>query len=802
MKILIVDDKEENRYMLESLLKGSGYEVFTAINGVEALLKLKKDSIEIIISDIMMPKMDGFQLCRECKSDDSLKKIPFIFYTATYTSEKDEKFALSLGAEKFIVKPMEPDLFMEELEGIIRDYNMGNLIVSEIQVKEDDPSYIKEYTARLTNKLEDQMREKDEINRVLKERVKELTCLRLISEFIENQEISLQEILKGTVEVIPDAWQYPEIACARIIMEDREFKTGNFRETVWKQVKDFSVQGKKSGTVEVYYLKEQPESDEGPFLKEERTLLDIIAARLAISITRINMEEALKLSSLATETSISAVITADLKGIITYANLAAAKMWGYKSAKKMIGTNVMDYWTKLTRGFASEMIETILKEGSSCSSGSLRGIKLDGTEFILETYCVLAKDVDGKPIGMIGSFSDITGRKKTEEEKEVLQNQLFHSQKMESLGTLTGGIAHDFNNILTAIIGDTDLLLSEAKPGDKLKDDLLNIRSSSLRAAELVKQLLLFSRKQPVNMKTEDINELLNDMAKMLFRLLGENISIQMDLSDKEPCFIKADKGNINQVLMNLAVNARDAMPDGGKLTIASKKCVLNKEDVKVLDNIKPGSYIKITVQDTGSGIPKEIQKTIFEPFFTTKAEGKGTGLGLSVVFGIIKVHNGTINVYSEPNHGTCFSIYFPIIKESKSKHGKVNKTKLDYKGNGERILVVEDEESIQNVTKKMLKIKNYRPFLAKTLKEAIEIYKKEKGDFALVFSDMILPDGTGLEVLVELNKIKPIKKALLSSGYLDDKSKWEELSQKGIPFIQKPYGMNELAEKIAEVLS
>jgi PAS domain S-box-containing protein len=402
--------------------------------------------------------------------------------------------------------------------------------------------------------------------------------------------------------------------------------------------------------------------------------------------------------------------------------------------------------------------------------------------------------------GVLLNYRDISERKQAEEDKKSLQSQLLQSQKMESIGTLTGGIAHDFNNILTAIIGDTDLLLSEDKPGDNFKNDLLNVKNNSLRAAELVKQLLLFSRKQPVNMKTENINELLNDMYKMLFRLLGENISIQVNLEDKEPCFIKADKGNINQVLMNLAVNARDAMPNGGKLTISTKKCVLNEENVAQLDNVRPGSYIKITVQDTGSGIPKEIQKTIFEPFFTTKDEGKGTGLGLSVVFGIVKVHNGTINVYSEPNHGTNFSIYFPIIKESKSKLGKIKETKLDCMGNGERILVVEDEEGIQKVAKRMLILKNYEPILAKTVKEAIEIYKREKGDFALVFSDMILPDGTGFDVIDALNKINPIKKILLSSGYLDDKSKWEEINQKSMPFIQKPYDMNELAEKIDEV--
>jgi len=294
MKILIVDDKEENLYMLESLLKGSGYEVVSAENGIEALEKLKKDSIDMIISDILMPKMDGFQLCRECKSDDSLKKIPFIFYTATYTDKKDEKFALSLGAEKFIVKPMEPNFFMEIIENVIKDYKKGTLTFSEITIEKEETVYLKEYSERLVKKLESKMLNLEKSNLALGERVKELNCLYKIAEIVGKPGISMEEILQETAESIPACWQYPEITCARIILEGQEFRTKNFRETAWKQTGDIFVHKKQTGAIEVYCLEEKPESDEGLFLKEERKLISAIAKRLGQITERHRAEDEIK----------------------------------------------------------------------------------------------------------------------------------------------------------------------------------------------------------------------------------------------------------------------------------------------------------------------------------------------------------------------------------------------------------------------------------------------------------------------------------------------------------------------------
>ncbi|MFC2048587.1 PAS domain S-box protein [Elusimicrobiota bacterium] len=423
---------------------------------------------------------------------------------------------------------------------------------------------------------------------------------------------------------------------------------------------------------------------------------------------------------------------------------------------------------------------------------------VNGQKEFVHTVKTPIVDDEGNVNGVLGVFWDVSKQRKAEKEKIELQQQLAQSQKMESIGTLAGGIAHDFNNILTAIQGDTDLLLEENTIEDQFKDDLRNIKGSVKRAADLVKQLLIFSRKQPVNMITLEVNETINNMYKMIFRLLGEDVAVKSDLCN-EKCYIKADLGNIEQILINLVVNSRDAMPGGGSILIETRKIIVNIEDKIQFGDVSSGEYIHLSVEDTGSGMSEELQEKIFEPFFTTKGEGKGTGLGLSVVFGIVKAHNAGINVYSELGKGTIFSMYFPVVKSEESKENGTKNISTSYMGNGEKILVIEDESDIQMVAERMLEKNNYKVSLAKDVKTAVEMY--EKGEYDLVFTDMILPDGTGLELIEKINKIKPIDNLLITSGYLDDKSRWEEITKKEIPFIHKPYGLEELRKKIEEIL-
>lgn len=300
MKMLIVDDKEENLYMLEALLRGKVYEVASAMNGVEALERLKEDSFDMIISDILMPRMDGFQLCRECKKDDTLKKIPFVFYTASYTDKKDEEFGLGLGADKYITKPVEPERLLKILEELIKDYKKDLLTPTEVPVEKEEAVYLKEYSERLVHKLESKVVQLDEANKTLeqrtydmRERIKEIHCMYGVATSIRKRE-TLEEVFRDVVAFIPPAWRYPKITRARLRYNEAEYVSKPFEETEWKQSSDITVDGEIRGAVEVYYLESRPELDEGPFQKEERQLINGIARALSEAVEHRRAEEALQ----------------------------------------------------------------------------------------------------------------------------------------------------------------------------------------------------------------------------------------------------------------------------------------------------------------------------------------------------------------------------------------------------------------------------------------------------------------------------------------------------------------------------
>jgi len=398
----------------------------------------------------------------------------------------------------------------------------------------------------------------------------------------------------------------------------------------------------------------------------------------------------------------------------------------------------------------------------------------------------------------------VSERKKHELEKEKIQNQLFQSQKLEAIGILAGGIAHDFNNILTVIKGHSDLAKKSVDKNSVVFEDLNEITKYADKAAGLTGQLLLFSRKHPMNIKSISLN-----MLKMLKRLIGEDIHIKTDLL-ADLWTINADESKIEQVIMNLSINVRDAMPWGGVLTIKTENVSLNDDYAELNAESYPGKFVRLSIQDNGIGMSEEVLQHLFEPFFTTKDSGKGIGLGMSVVYGIVKKHKGWTNVYSEPGKGTIFKIYIPAFL-SHEKEDTVTKEKVEYhdvSGHGERILVVEDDEAIRRYVSKALSINGYTVFLAGTAQEALETYKKENKNFSLVLSDVILPDKTGNELvtLLQADREKsaglPEIKVIFTSGYLDDKSQWEKIQEKGYKFLQKPFELSELLSAVKEVLS
>ncbi len=397
------------------------------------------------------------------------------------------------------------------------------------------------------------------------------------------------------------------------------------------------------------------------------------------------------------------------------------------------------------------------------------------------------------------NFIDYTELKKTQEEKDKLENQLQQSQKMESIGRLAGGVAHDFNNLLTGITGNVSLGMLDLSPDDPLYETLGEIEKAAKSAAGLTRQLLAFSRKQIISPKVINLNELIENIRKMLERLIGEDIHLRI-IPDRNLGRVKVDPGQIEQIIVNLSVNARDAMPDGGKLTIETQNKVLDEQYCKNRPNVNPGEFVMLAISDNGVGMDSNTQLKIFDPFYTTKNVGEGTGLGLSTSYGIVKQHNGYIQVYSELGKGTTFKVYFPKV-EDEAEDIKENRVINDLPRGTETILVVEDESLVRNIAIKILKRQGYKVLCADNGPNALAIVEQEKPNIDLLLTDMVMPYMNGRELSNRLAKAYPVMKILFSSGYTENVIAHHGVLDDGVNFIGKPYSPQELAKKVRNVL-
>ncbi|MBU0729210.1 MAG: response regulator [Proteobacteria bacterium] len=392
----------------------------------------------------------------------------------------------------------------------------------------------------------------------------------------------------------------------------------------------------------------------------------------------------------------------------------------------------------------------------------------------------------------------IQQRELVELDKEKLQEQLIHSQKMESVGLLAGGIAHDFNNILTGINGYCELALLKLPEDDPAREYFKIILASGFKATALTKQLLTFSRKQVLEKKIVNLNPIILNITKMLQRMLGDDITLEIKTPDKIGNIL-ADTSQLEQILLNLSVNARDSMPSGGRLTIETSEIYIDEEYAKSRPDVKPGMYITLSVTDTGLGIPKEIQHKIFDPFFTTKAPGKGTGLGLATVFGIVKQHNGHIWLYSEENHGTTFKIYFPLI--DKGEELPAVPEQPAFMTGDQTILVVDDNEDVLQLVKESLSHHGFHVISSSDPVDALEQLDSYNGTIHLLLTDVIMPGMNGKELANAAIKKRPNLKVVFMSGYSDHIIMQEEIENNpDLHFIQKPVTPTQLMNTLREI--
>ncbi|MGM0597616.1 MAG: ATP-binding protein [Myxococcota bacterium] len=407
---------------------------------------------------------------------------------------------------------------------------------------------------------------------------------------------------------------------------------------------------------------------------------------------------------------------------------------------------------------------------------------------------------EGEVIEIVGVAINIDEQIKAEQEKNKLQEQLIQAQKMESIGRLAGGVAHDFNNMLSVILGHADLIIMNLDKQSKFYNSIKEIRKATVHSAELTKQLLAFARKQPVILEVIDLNKTIDKMFKMLRRLIGENIELTWQ-PGPELWPVKMDKGQIQQILTNLCVNAKDATGKNGKIVIKTEnKTILHLKTTEI-SVLSPGEYIKLSVQDNGSGMEKETISKIFEPFFTTKKQGQGTGLGLATVYGIIKQNRGAIDLESEVGKGTVFSIYLPK-SQAQVENKLIKREKISNSDNqAATILVVEDETAILNLVEKVLSRRGYNVLVTNSPLEAIDLIKNYDSEINLLITDIIMPELDGFELSQKITDLQPGIKVIYMSGYTDDLIANHGIIRENIEFIQKPFTAEDIISKTSQVL-
>ncbi|MGE4158611.1 MAG: PAS domain S-box protein [Planctomycetota bacterium] len=500
-----------------------------------------------------------------------------------------------------------------------------------------------------------------------------------------------------------------------------------------------------------------------------------------------------KIFQAVVEATPNALIMTDSQGLIVLVNTQAEKLFGY-TREELLHKSIDMLVPQKFRGQHKSNRDSFMADPRTRAMGigrELFGQRKDGSTVPIEIGLNPTRTDDGAYV--LAAIVDITERKR-------LEDQLRHSQKMESIGRLAGGIAHDFNNMLMVISGYCSMAVDGAKDDAKLREQLEQIGMAADRATALTRQLLAFSRKQVLQPTVLDLNTVVEHMDKMLRRLIGEDIDFVTELRPHLDA-VNFDRGQIEQIIMNLAINARDAMPKGGKLTIETANVVLDDTYARTHLDANPGPHVMIAVADTGSGMDAETLTKIFEPFFTTKGQGEGTGLGLATVYGIIKQAGGTIWVYSEVGHGTIFKVYLPSFREGQvTSKPPAEKVAAD-KGT-ETILVVDDEKGVRELLRAVLKAADYQVLIAGEIDEAMDICRKHEGRIHMLLTDVVLPKVGGRELAERLKAVRPDLKVVFMSGYTDGAIAHQGVLDTGTAFIEKPVAPQALLQKIREFLA
>jgi PAS domain S-box-containing protein len=493
------------------------------------------------------------------------------------------------------------------------------------------------------------------------------------------------------------------------------------------------------------------------------------------------------------------VIATDGSGWVAFINPVAAALTGWPQSE-VRGRRISEIFEVIhesERAVAPNPAMQALKRGETVDLARHNLLTRDEERIPIEGHSALIRDDGGNIRGVVLTFRDVSERKKDERERERLQEQLFQAQQMEAVGLLAGGLAHDYSNLLMTIVGYSSLILADLDPEDALYEEIMHIQEAGEKAASLTRQILALSRQQMPEPQVLDLNALIADMERTIHRLAGKQNEVVRVL---EPDFgyIKADPGQLEQLIINLVLNAKEAMLEGGELTIKTENVTLDQDQVEHRLGAYPGTFVRLSVSDTGIGIEDEALPQLFEPFYSTKETG--SGLGLSIVQNTVQQCDGWIEIESEIGRGSAFHIFFPVFWTDLEEPPTVE-LRPELMGHGERILLVEDDTRVRVAISEMLRAGGYEVLQAADAGEAIEVFEKQEGNLHMIFADVVLPNRNGLQLVDQLHAWAPGLPVLLTSGYTDQQAQWPAIRERGFRFLQKPFSLTQLLPVVREVL-
>jgi PAS domain S-box-containing protein len=777
--ILYVDDDQTNRAAFGWILRSAGYDVKEAATGSEAL-RLVAQQPDLVILDVNLPDVSGLEVCKRIKSHPATHSIPVLHLSGVFVRSEDKTHALEEGADAYLTKPVEPREVLATVKALLR--------VREAEVAAAEAAHQWQVTF---DALSDAVCLLDMGGNIVR-------CNQAMADLLGRPVPALVgrpcaplflEILGSPGLVPPSSADAPapppgEAAWEEILSSVRTSRRRETRELALGQrwfltTADPVLDQAAVLTGSVHLFAEITEQKR---MEEERTRL------LA---ERVRLTDHLRL---ILESTGEGIFGMDQEGCCTFVNGAAARMFGW-SPQEIVGRKMHalahhSYTDGSPYSEAACPMTHTLRTGQGCRVDTEVLWRRDGTHFPVE-YAAHAIRAGDAISGAVVTFFDITERKRLEE-------QYRSAAKMEAIGRLAGGVAHDFNNLLTVITGNISLILAEVPAGDPRREVLQSVERAAWRAADLVRQLLGFSRQTMLWLQPTNLNVCIDEVVSILRRTIDPRIAIEVHAAP-DLWAVRADPGQLSQVLMNLCLNARDAMPEGGRLLLETANVVLDEPAARRLPDARPGEFVRLRVQDTGYGIPAGIQSRIFDPYFTTKEPGKGTGLGLAMVFGIVKQHQGWIVCTSTVNQGACFDIYLHRLSAPTPAAQNANSLPPP-SGGSERILLVDDDPMLRALGRTILEEYGYHVLLAEDGLRALEVYRREVGKIDLVILDLTMPQLSGQETLRELCRLDPGVKVVFASGYAAEVSSGADLGRvRG--FIQKPYREQDLAAVVRAAL-